>query len=131
MSQVVYPHRVTFLNRGKCDVCKNKAQKLINTNINHFFGWESCNNNNCNEIIKKWYENTTISIENLRKKFGEEIYILRSTGLKEGGWVIVSDALQEEKDGSFWIRVKDISNHLTKEVRLSDLDKWNDPEKQI
>lgn len=131
MAQLIYPHRVTFLNRGKCDVCQNKAHTLINTNTNHFFGWESCNNHICNEQIQKWYEDTTISIDNLIERFGKEIFVLRSTGLKEAGWTIISDAHQEEKDGPFWIRVKNNERHLTKDIQLIDLERWNKPENQI
>lgn len=131
MSQLIYPHRVTFLNRGKCDVCQNKTKILINTNTNHFFGWESCNNDICNETIQKWHVDTTIPIDNLIERFGEEIYVLRSTGLKEAGWAIISDAYQEEKNGPFWVYVKDNGRHLTKEIQLLDLEKWNQPENQI
>lgn len=125
MLQVIYPHRITFLNRGQCNVCQNKAQILINTNSNHFFGWESCNNDLCNEQIQKWYEKTTISIENLVERFGKEIYVLRSNGTKESGWYINSEAHQEEKDGPYWVRVRNNTNHLSKEIQLTELETWN------
>lgn len=123
---LVYPHRVTFLNRGKCDVCGNKGQELVNTNTDRFFGWETCTDEKCNQTIREWYRKTMIPLEELREKFGDWVYVHRSTGKKESGWNIVSDAHQEEEGGPYWIRVRHYKHHLTKDLPLSDLQRWNE-----
>lgn len=122
---VVFPHLLTFLDRGKCNVCGNKGEELIHTNTSQYFGWETCNNENCNKIIQDWYIKTTISKDVLREKFGECVYIKRNSGILESDWEIQSDACQEKENGDFWLFVRNKRGHLRKEIKLSDLKKWN------
>lgn len=122
---MIYPHRIAFQDRGKCDICDKQGKIVINTNTNHFFGWTSCGNENCNETIQKYYDNTTITLENLHKKYGKYIKIKRSNGTTEYGWVIISDAHKEEEDGPYWLKVRELKNHLTKEVTIAHIEEVN------
>lgn len=122
---LVYPRRLAFLNRGRCDVCGNQGHELVRTNTDHYFGWETCNDENCNQTIKDWYDRTSKTKDNLIQKYGEWVYVKRSSGVIESSWQIYSDAHQEEQGGPFWVRVKHKTRHLTKDIRLSDLEKWN------
>lgn len=122
---MIYPHRIKFLNRGICDVCGDMARKVINTNNSHFFGWESCNRDPCNNTIKDWYNSSTILKEEIICQLGEKVNVVRTNGTREYGWVISSDAHQEEENGPHWIYVKYPRRHLTKEIQLSELQKWN------
>lgn len=122
---MIYPHRIKFLDRGMCDVCGETAKKVINTNNNHFFGWESCNKDICNDTIKEWYNSSTILKNEIIHQLGEKIKIYRSNGILEHDWIISSDAHQEEENGPHWVYIKYPRKHLTKEIQLSDLYKWN------
>jgi hypothetical protein len=123
--ELVYPHRLTLLKRGKCDVCHSKGRELVRANALHYFGWETCNNEQCNKTIQNWYCKTSIPYDKLREQFGEWVYVQRKGGKFESGWVITSDANQENAGGPFWVRVKHNKRHLSKEVQLEDLRKWN------
>ena len=122
---IVFPHLLTFLNTGKCNVCGNKGKELIHMNTSQYFGWETCNSKICNEKIQNWYDMTTVSKEKLIQEYGDWIYIKRTSGTMESSWEIQSDACQEEKNGEFWLKVRHKTRHLSKEIKLSDLKKWN------
>lgn len=119
---IVYPHRVTFLDRGSCDVCNNKSVEIVHTNINHYYGWETCNETSCNQKIKEWFDNTTIKKDELIKELGEKIYVKRRNNSVEYGWKILTDAHQEEDDGEYWVSVGYKNN--TKEVTVNNLRLW-------
>lgn len=122
---IVYPHRVTFLERGNCDVCGNPGQELVHANTDNYFGWESCNDEECNNTIQNWYNNTRKSIKDLKSQLGEWIYVKRTSGKLESGWEISSDAYQEIENGPYWVKVRHVRRHLTKIVQLDDIEKWN------
>ena len=130
---IVYPHRLTFLARGKCDVCTGKGKELVHTYGNRYFGWETCNADSCNEIIRGWYDKTTIPNRLLLQRFGDNIRIQRSSGEIEPGWVVFGDAHLEDANGPFWVKVKNEGLHMSKEVTVNSLTLWNDPpvEKEI
>jgi len=122
---LVYPHRLTFLKKGKCDVCDKKGSELVRINTEHYFGWETCDSNACNQTIQKWYADTSKPIDKLVEQLGELVYIQRSNGRLESNWAITSDAHKETENGPYWVQVKYQTKLLFKTVQLSDLEKWN------
>ncbi len=122
---VTYPHRLTFLERGKCDVCGSKGSELVHTNANRYFGWETCNQGLCNDTIKTWYHQTTIPREDLRRQFGDKTRVRRQSGEMEDDWEISGDAHVETKGGPYWVKVKRPGQHMTKEVTIASLKEWN------
>lgn len=121
---VVYPTRLTFINKGACCVCDKESENNIHIMSNHFLGWTSCNNEICNKIIQNWCEKITKTKEDIISQFGiDKVNIKRSNNRLESGWIISSDARQEEKDGEYWIKVRSKNN--SKEVKLSDMLEWN------
>lgn len=122
---VTYPHRLTFLERGKCDVCGSKGSELVHTNANRYFGWETCNQGSCNDTIKTWYNQTTIAREDLHRQFGDKTRVRRQSGEMEDGWEISGDAHMETKGGPYWVKVKRPGQHMTKEVTVASLKEWN------
>ena len=126
---VTYPHRLTFLERGKCDVCGSKGSELVHTNANRYFGWETCNQGLCNDTIKTWYHQTTIPMEDLRRQFGDKTRVRRQSGEMEDDWEISGDAHVETKGGPYWVKVKRPGQHMTKEVTIASLKEWNSSKK--
>jgi hypothetical protein len=122
---VTYPHRLTFLERGKCDVCGNKGKELVHTNANRYFGWETCNQGPCNDMIQTWYHQTTIANDDLCRQFGNRMRIKRRSGDMENDWEISGDAHVETKGGPYWVKVKHLGQHTTKEVTVESLKDWN------
>lgn len=119
-----FPHQLSFLNREKCDVCENDCKEFIQTK-SKYFGWNTCTNKKCNKTIQKWYNDSSIKNKILLEKFGKMVCIQRTDGKIDSGWIIDSDAQQEEKNGVYWIQVKHPTKHLSKQVKLSDLKQWN------
>ena len=120
-----YPHRLTFLDRGTCDVCGNKGKELVHTNANRYYGWETCNKGPCNELIRTWYCQTTIAKEVLRQQFGDAVHVVRRTGDIEDSWEISGDAHIEVEGGPYWVKVKNQDQHVAKEVTVDSLAEWN------
>lgn len=122
---VVYPHRVAFLERGICNVCGSQGKELIHTNMNRYFGWESCDSPDCNSTIRTWYTQTTIPYEKLVAQFISPLVVKRSSGAFDANWEIFGDAHQEVEGGPFWVKLRHKKYHMSKEVQLSDLKLWN------
>jgi hypothetical protein len=122
---LIYPHRLTFLDRKKCDVCGNQGKNVVYMTTDHYFGWETCNKDECNQIIKDWYDKITITKEELIENYGDFVYIKRSSGKMESSWEIHNNARQEEINGPYWLKVKHKTKHQYKEIKLSDLQQWN------
>ena len=121
-----YPHRLTFIERGTCDSCGKKGKELVHTNANRFFGWQSCGQQECNDRIKQWYNETTIKECVLLETFGEKVKVKRSqSGVIEDGWQIAGDAHKEEHGGPHWVKVKCEEQHASKEIPVSHLHEWN------
>lgn len=123
--EIVYPHRLTFLERGRCNVCGEPGKELIHTSSDYYFGWESCLSEDCRAVIQSWYINITIPLQNLRDKYGEWIYIKRTNGFLESGWEFLSDAHQEEKNGPYWVKVTHKRQRKIKDIQLSDIERFN------
>ncbi len=122
MNKLVYPHR-SFMRTGVCDECAKKGTKFYNVNKNPYIGLMSCDD--CIQEIKKYLQHTTIKADDLRKNFNQSINIKRSNDRMESDWVIHGDAFQEKKDGPFWVQVRNRHNTLSKLVKLSDVNRWN------
>ena len=120
-----YPHRLTFMGRGTCDVCGKQGKELIHTNAGRFFGWQSCDMEACNKTIQNWWATTTISHKTLLDIFGENVKVLRADATLDNNWRVFGDAHLEVCDGPHWVKVKCKSKHITKEVPLSLLLEWN------
>jgi hypothetical protein len=125
MSKIIYPHKIEFINRGKCSVCGLLTKKIVNTNLSHYFGWTSCNNITCDEIIKQSYDKNTISIEILIYKYGNNLKIQRSDYTIENNWEFDSNATKEIKNGPFWVFVKNFLQNKRKEVTLNSIEELN------
>ena len=97
----------------------------MHTNANRYFGWETCNQGLCNDTIKIWYHQTTISREDLRRQFGDKTRVRRQSGEMEDDWEISGDAHVETKGGPYWVKVKHPGQHMTKEVTIASLKEWN------
>ena len=122
---IVYPHRVMFTKRELCSVCKLPSKTIVNTNINHYFGWESCNQDDCNKVIKHSYENTVVKKEELVEKYGNFIKVKRTSGLVDDKWEFDSDAQQELNNGEFWVYVKNQQLNKRKEINLGQIKELN------
>jgi|TARA_B110000259_G_C14033457_1_gene407871 hypothetical protein len=122
---ITYPHRITFINRGKCSICCKVSNKIVNTTIDHYFGWESCGNSICNKVIKKSFDKTTITKEYLISKFGTFLKILRSNNKIDYDWEFDSDAMQEKEKGPFWVFVKNLKQNKRKEITLDSIKEIN------
>jgi len=125
MDTVVYPHRLSLITEGTCDVCKQKSSDIVILNTWHYIGWETCNIDECNNIIKSWREKTSKIKEELVTELGKNIRIKRKSNILEDGWVIASDAYQQKEQEVLWVTVKCPARHLSKEVKLSDIILWN------
>ena len=122
---IIYPHRILFINRGKCSVCGESSRTIVNTNLDHYFGWESCNNNSCNDTIKNSYKKTTIKKDSLIDKYGSHIKIIRSNNQIDDGWEIDSDARKEQEGGEYWVYVINPKKNKRKEVTLKSVELAN------
>lgn len=119
-----FPHQLSILNKEKCDVCEKDCKKFIETK-SKYLGWNTCTNKKCNKTIFDWYNYIRIKNKILLEKFGKVVCIRRSDGEIDHGWIIDSDAQQEEKDGVYWLEVKHPIKRLSKQIKLSDLEQWN------
>ncbi len=125
MDTIVYPHRLSLITEGVCDVCKEQAREVINLNTRNYLGWETCNRENCNQTINNWRKKTSKSRDDLLSEFGESIRIQRRNDTLENDWIISSDCYQEKDKQVWWVTVKCPTRHLSKEVKLSDIILWN------
>ena len=64
-------------------------------------------------------QKTTIPLDKLVEKYGEDIKIKRSDGTEENGWKIISYAYKLEDEENFWLYVG--KDRKTKCIRISDL----------
>ena len=121
---IVYPKWLSFLNKGPCSVCAKEGNDNIHVMNEHFLGWTSCNTDDCKKVIHDWYKNTSKTQDDLVSQFGfNKVNIKRSNNKLESGWIIDSDARQEQQDGDYWVKVRYKNN--SKEVKLSDMIEWN------
>jgi len=122
--KIVYPHRTHLLKEQSCDVCDEQGDHLLGVYKQPYIGLWICNMPACEEVAKSWLNGTTVDHEILLKEFGSWVYVQRSNGMKESGWIIHGDAYQEEENGPFWVSVRD-KHHRSKCVTLDLLRSWN------
>ena len=118
----VYPHRLTKFQEQKCDVCGTEiSTNFISVPLVAYTGLQYCDNLKCENIARSWLTDSTISSQDLKKKYGENFEVERSNGSKETGWSISSSAFKEEPNGPYWVKIRDESNKHTKYVSLAVL----------
>lgn len=120
----VFPHRLSLEKHNiKCDICG--CDSNINfIKVNQFMGFYYCSNN-CKKTIDSSMEQTTKSIDELEKRYGQMFKVKRShpNNNLEDGWSVNGVAFQEQEGGPFWVEVR--NNTKAKHVQLLELDKWN------
>lgn len=122
--KIVYPHRTPLLDTQNCDVCDSTGNHFLRVRDRSYVGLWICSSFSCKEQAHSWLAKSTISLDVLSKEFGEWVYVQRSNGRKESGWIICGDAYQDEANGPFWVTVKD-KHHRSKCVTLERLRSWN------
>jgi hypothetical protein len=123
---VVYPHIITPFNMGLCDICsKNNSSNLFPIKSINYKGLQYCSDDNCQKKVHEWIKLTTIPVEKLIDVFGPSISIRRTTGDRDSGWVIISDAFKESVNDEYWVKIIDKTKCLTKLVTITTLKIWN------
>jgi len=124
--RLVYPHRMTLINNGTCDVCEEKkSENFIRVNKNTYIGIQTCKDDECKSLGLEWVKESVITVENLRKEFGEKFYVLRSSGKKESGWEMQGNAYRDGDDSPFWVFVRHEKRRQSKCVSIVELRRWN------
>lgn len=117
-----YPHIISIFNqRSTCDFCKSKLTEKIEIVEN--IGYYCCNSRECKDLLLEHVNNYVISLEQLKKNFGEKIKVKRSTGFIEDDWEFVSPGYVLNSKSSFVIKVR--RNNSTKELRYNDIEELN------
>jgi hypothetical protein len=122
--KIVYPHRTHLLEEQTCDVCDEPGDHLLGVSKQPYMGLWICKVPECKERAKSWLHDTTMNHKTLFDEFGPMVYVQRSNGRKESGWIIQGDAYQDEENGPFWVSVKDKHRRI-KCVTLAKLRSWN------
>lgn len=121
---IVYPHRLYLIGTNICDVCESQGSNFLIVKGQPFQGLRICESPDCKKRASRWLDNATIANDRLVNEFGDWVYVRRSSGRKESGWIIEGDAYQDSEDGPFWVCVKDKHRH-SKCVTLATLRSWN------
>ena len=119
INKIYYPHRIPFSTLGKCDVCTSPGEKIYSLPFSKYLGLVCCSDKNCSNTLKISMQKTTIPLDKLVEKYGEDIKIKRSDGTEENGWKIISYAYKLEDEENFWLYVG--KDRKTKCIRVSDL----------
>lgn len=103
----MYPHRLTMLNINYCDACSGKCGQVhekdrlrLVTPITPHIGWQTCGCLDCDETINKWQNLYVIDKENLEKKYGDNVIVIRSSKAVENDWsvkVAYTDVMGERR----------------------------------
>ena len=124
--RLVYPHRMTLIDKGLCDVCEEKSgNNRLRVNKNAYIGIQTCDDDECKALGLRWMEESIISQEKLMKEFGDHVYVLRSSGKKESGWEIQGNAYRDGDDSPLWVMVRNRKHHQSKCVSIATLRQWN------
>ena len=119
----MYPHIVSIFNsNSSCDFCTSKVSKKIEIVAN--IGYYCCNSETCQTALIENINNYVISIEELRRKFGNKIKVKRSSGVVDDGWEFVSSGYISNEKSSYIIKVRKDNN--SKEIRYTDVEELND-----
>lgn len=117
-----YPHIISIFNEGStCDFCSSKLSEKIEIVKN--IGYYCCNSKKCKDLLLEHINKYVISLEQLKRNFGEKIKVKRSTGDIEDGWEFVSPGYVSNSKSSFVIKVR--RNNSTKELRYTDIEELN------
>lgn len=122
--KIVYPHRTSLLEAQTCDVCDEQGDHFLGVTNQPYVGLWICKVPKCEEQAKSWLDEATMSHKDLSDEFGAWVYVQRSNGRKESGWIIRGDAYQDEENGPFWVSVRD-KHRRSKCVTLDKLRSWN------
>ena len=123
IKNMLYPHRIPFLGYGECDICQKPGKKKYSLPYSKYLGLISCNNKDCNNLLKLNIQNTTKTLDELNEIYKEFVKVKRSDNKIDTGWVIITYAYQEKKNGEFWVYVS--KDDKIKCVTLNNLNKWN------
>ena len=124
------PRKISFLD-NICDSCgvANSSCKLSVLDTSNSIpdtGWVICDNSECKKKYSDWQTAATITIAELKNKYGDTIHVKRSTGEIQTDWIFSSCAFKTPGDDDcWWVRVSDPSVQVHKHVTLSMLDDWN------
>lgn len=122
------PHRLSFVSNDVCcDVCGEKpahvSAEIASTEIE--VGWVHCGSSYCYDMIMEWRTKFTVSEEELRKRFGDPLRVMRSSGVLEDGWRVCGSSVFSNEDNLWLVSVKMPVKNLGKLVTLEELELWN------
>lgn len=124
------PHRLSFLTPNYCDICHNETKLTTSVSIgNSIFGWNVCKSAECQLTAVKWQESSVISKTDLIATFGDEILVMRSSGILQYGWQISSNAfigIESTPDWFVYVSLSEGENIYKKKlVTIEELELWN------
>jgi len=124
------PRKISFLD-NICDSCgvadsSCKLSALDTSTSIPDTGWVICSNVECKKKYVDWQTAATITIDDLKKRYGNTINVKRSTGEVQTDWKFSGNAFRAPGDDEcWWVRVSDSSLQVHKHVTTSMLDDWN------
>ena len=117
-----YPHIISIFNKSSiCDFCGSNITETIEIVEN--VGFYCCKSEICKQKLFENIDKNVISIEQLKKNFGEKIKVKRSTGMIENDWEFISPGYIPNDNSSFILKVR--RNNSTKDLRYNDIDELN------
>jgi hypothetical protein len=123
---IQYPKKISFLLNEKCDVCKiNDRVSTLEIAEQRYLGWNICKNDECNKIVYVWFDETTIDLESLVEKYGNEIKVKRTSGEIEDDWEFNGQAYRLSADSHMWIPVRKKNTNLRKSIPMEYFLEWN------
>jgi len=128
---IVRPGRLVMIKCGFCDFCNQVCTKCnkagmyeVNGRYDEFLGWQYCGCQECLDRLAKSKAELLYPYESLKKEFGDNFKVLRSSGvLQKGGWTICGDGVKGDKD--FGILLKNQKEEIEKLIPLNNLREWN------
>lgn len=123
----IYPRQLTFIHSQKCDVCINSGNKynVITLPQNRLLGWNVCEKEECTLQVEEWRYKSTIPYSELIKIFGENINVMRTSGILQSGWEVYGDAFKLCKEDDWWVDICSNNKKYSKCVTLTLLKYWN------
>lgn len=121
------PHRLSFLATNYCDICHTKQDATSSVRIpgnSSMFGWEVCSSQECITTAKNWSNKSSIPESTLKQIFGQEIAVMRSSGVLQYGWQITGNAFINIDPTPEWF-VKVRFEQYKKIVTIEELELWN------
>ena len=87
-------------------------------------GWAICTSPRCRRELAKSQEFTMVPIEELRREFGENVVVRRSSGEYEHAWRLDGDSYLPGSDQEMLVPVRHFDRVKCKLVALEDLREW-------